>query len=209
MKNTIAFAAFAALTAFSTAHAEDTATKGDPAKAQQIATAVCAACHGADGNSTSPAYPKLAGQHAEYITKQLTNFKSGDRKNAIMNGIVTTNNLTPDDMKGLGVYFSNQTEKPGMAKDKALAEAGMKLFKGGNAASGVPACAACHGPAGAGIPVQFPRLASQHKDYIYAQLNAFRLGERTNDGGKMMRTIAAKMTDQEMKAAAEYISGLH
>ncbi|BBP01907.1 c-type cytochrome [Sulfuriferula nivalis] len=209
MKNTMAFAAFAALTAFSTAHAEDTAVKGDPAKAQQLVTTVCAACHGADGNSTSPTYPKLAGQHAEYITKQLMNFKSGDRKNPIMFGIVTSNNLTPENMKDLGAYFASQTEKPGMAKDKELVEAGEKIYKGGNAASGVPACAACHGPTGAGIPVQFPRLASQHKEYIYTQLNNFRLGDRANDGGKMMRTIAAKLTDQEMKAVAEYISGLH
>jgi cytochrome c553 len=210
MKNTMAFAALAALTAFSSAHADDTAVaKGDPAKAQQLVTTVCAACHGADGNSTSPAYPKLAGQHAEYITKQLMNFKSGDRKNPIMLGIVTSNNLTPDDMKNLGAFFAAQTPKTGAAKDKTLVEAGEKLFKGGDSGSGVPACAACHGPAGAGIPVQFPRLASQHKEYIYAQLNNFRLGDRANDGGKMMRTIAAKMTDQEMKAVAEYISGLH
>ncbi|MDR3392145.1 MAG: c-type cytochrome [Sulfuriferula sp.] len=210
MKNTMAFAALAALTAFSPAHADDTAVaKGDPAKAQQLVTTVCAACHGADGNSTSPAYPKLAGQHAEYITKQLMNFKSGDRKNPIMLGIVTSNNLTPDDMKNLGAYFAAQTPKTGAAKDKTLVEAGEKIFKGGDSGSGVPACAACHGPAGAGIPVQFPRLASQHKEYIYAQLNNFRLGDRANDGGKMMRTIAAKMTDQEMKAVAEYISGLH
>ena len=209
MKNTMAFAALAALTAFSPAHADEAVAKGDPAKAQQLVTAVCAACHGADGNSTAPANPKLAGQHAEYITKQLTNFKSGDRKNAIMQGIVTSNNLTPDDMKNLGAYFASQIPKPGSAKDKALVEAGEKIYKGGNSGSGVPACAACHGPAGAGIPVQFPRLASQHKEYIYTQLNNFRVGDRANDGGKMMRTIAAKMTDQEMKAVAEYISGLH
>ncbi|OIQ71854.1 cytochrome c4 precursor [mine drainage metagenome] len=209
MKNTMAFAALAALTAFSPAHADEAVAKGDPAKAQQLVTAVCAACHGADGNSTAPANPNLAGQHAEYITKQLTNFKSGDRKSAIMQGIVTSNNLTPDDMKNLGAYFASQTPKPGAAKDKALVEAGEKIFKGGNSGSGVPACAACHGPAGAGIPVQFPRLAGQHKEYIYTQLNNFRMGERANDGGKMMRMIAAKMTDQEMKAVAEYISGLH
>jgi len=100
-------------------------------------------------------------------------------------------------------------KKPGAAKDKDLVAQGQKIYKGGNASSGVPACAACHGPAGAGIPVQFPRLGGQHADYVLAQLKTFRSGERANDGGKMMRTIAAKMTDQEMKAVAEYIAGLH
>ena len=209
MKNIMVFAALAAITAFSVAHADDTATHGDPAKAQQLVTTVCAACHGADGNSTSPNYPNLAGQQPEYITKQLMNFKSGDRKNPIMQGIVASSNLTPDDMKNLGAYFAAQALKPGAAKDKDLVEAGEKIFKGGDAASGVPACAACHGPAGAGIPSEFPRLAGQHKEYIYAQLNNFRLGDRANDGGKMMRTIAARLTDQDMKAVAEYVSGLH
>lgn len=208
MKRTLALAALAALTAMSTAQAE-VAAKGDPAKAQQLVTAVCAGCHGADGNSVAPANPKLAGQPAEYITKQLMDFKSGARKNAIMQGIVASNNLTADDMKNLGAYFAAQTPKPGSAKDKELVALGQKIYKGGNPGSGVPACAACHGPAGAGIPVQFPRLAGQHKDYIVAQLNSFRLGERANDGGKMMRVIATKMTDQEMKAVGEYISGLH
>ena len=124
-----------------------------------------------------------------------------------MSGMVA--NLTPEDMANLGAYFSEKTIKPGAAKDKDLVAQGQKVYKGGNAASGVPACAACHGPSGAGIPVQFPRLGSQHADYILAQLKAFRSGERANDGGMMMRTIAAKMTDQEMKAVAEYIAGLH
>lgn len=208
MKYTMALAALAAFTALSPAQAEVT-TKGDPAKAQQLVTSVCAACHGADGNSTSPANPNLAGQGAEYITKQLMDFKSGARKSPIMQGIVTANNLTPDDMKNLGAYFSAQTPKPGSAKNKELALEGEKIYKGGNAGSGVPACAACHGPTGAGIPVQFPRLASQHSEYVLAQLHNFWNGDRANDGGKMMRVIAAKLTDQEMKAVAEYISGLH
>lgn len=208
MKYTMALAALAAFTAFSPAQAEVT-TQGDPAKAQQLVTSVCAACHGADGNSTSPTNPNLAGQGAEYITKQLTDFKSGARKNPIMQGIVTANNLTPEDMKNLGAYFSSQTPKPGSAKNKALALEGEKIFKGGNAGSGVPACAACHGPTGAGIPAQFPRLAGQHSEYVLAQLHNFWNGDRANDGAKMMRIIASKLTDQEMKAVAEYISGLH
>ncbi len=206
MKGIMAMFAVAGLLVTASASAE-TATKADPAKAQQIVTQVCAACHGADGNSTSSANPKLAGQHAEYITKQLHDFKSGERKSAVMSGMVAA--LTPEDMLNLGAYFGEKTIKPGAAKDKELVAQGQKIFKGGNAASGVPACAACHGPAGAGIPVQFPRLGSQHAEYVLTQLKLFRSGERANDGAKMMRVIAAKMTDQEMKAAAEYISGLH
>ncbi len=208
MKNIMAFAALAALTTFSLARADDTTSQSGMAKAQQLASTVCVACHGADGNSASPNFPKLAGQQPEYITKQLMNFKSGARTNPIMQGIVTSNNLTPDDMKNLGIYFSQQTIKPGAAKDKTLAEEGEKIFKGGDAATGTPACAACHGPTGAGIPSEFPRLAGQHAAYIYAQLNNFRLGDRSNDGGKMMRTIAARLTDHEMKAVADYVSGL-
>lgn len=206
MKGIMAMFAVAGLLVTASASAE-TATKADPAKAQQIVTQVCAACHGADGNSTSGANPKLAGQHAEYITKQLHDFKSGERKSAVMSGMVAA--LTPEDMLNLGAYFGEKTIKAGAAKDKELVAQGQKIFKGGNAASGVPACAACHGPAGAGIPVQFPRLGSQHSEYVLTQLKLFRSGERANDGAKMMRVIAAKMTDQEMKAAAEYISGLH
>ncbi len=209
MKNIMAFAAFAALTTVSLAHADDASSQSGPAKAQQLVTTVCAACHGADGNSTSPTYPNLAGQQPEYITKQLMNFKSGARKNPIMQGIVASSNLTPDDMKNLGIYFSQQVLKPGAAKNKTLAEEGQKIYKGGDAATGTPACAACHGPTGAGIPSEFPRLAGQHSEYIYAQLNNFRLGDRSNDGGKMMRTIAGRLTDHEMKAVAEYVSGLH
>lgn len=188
------------------------AVKADPAKAQQIATQVCAGCHGPDGNSMIPTNPNLAGQHAEYITKQLRNFKAADgkpaeRNNPIMGGMVAA--LTPEDMVNLGAYFAKQTPKPGTAKDKALAEQGQKLYRGGNAATGVPACAACHSPSGAGIPIRYPRLAGQHPDYTLAQLKAFRAEERANDANKMMRTVAAKMSDQEMKAVAEYIAGLH
>lgn len=182
------------------------ATKGDPAKAQGIVDKVCGACHGADGNSTSPTYPNLAGQQPEYIYKQLTEFKSGSRKNAIMAPNVTA--LSNDDMLNLAAYFSSQQPKPKLAKDAALATEGGKIYKGGNAGSGVPACASCHGPAGSGIPVQFPRLAGQHSKYVLSQLKNFRSGDRANDGGMMMRVIARKMTDQEMKAVSEYISGL-
>lgn len=182
------------------------ATKGDPAKAQAIVDKVCGACHGADGNSTSPTYPNLAGQHPEYLLKQLQEFKSGARRNAIMAPNVTTLNV--DDMANLSAYFSAQQPKVRQAKDPALVSEGQRLYKGGNAGSGVPACASCHGPTGAGIPVQFPRLAGQYSKYVLGQLKNFRSGDRANDGGKMMQIIARKMTDQEMKAVAEYVSGL-
>lgn len=179
---------------------------GDAAQAKPIVDKVCGACHGADGNSTSPTYPNLAGQHPEYLNKQLNEFKSGARKNATMAPNVT--NLSQQDMLNLAAYFSAQQPKARMAKDAALVAEGQKIYKGGNPGSGVPACASCHGPTGAGIPVQFPRVAGQHSKYVYSQLMNFRSGDRANDGGKMMQVIARKMTDSEMKAVAEYMSGL-
>jgi cytochrome c553 len=181
--------------------------QGDPAKAQQIVTRICAACHGTDGNSELPANPNLAGQYSDYLTNQLLSFKSGGRKNAVMGAIVA--NLTPDDMKNLGAYFGDKKPKLGSAKDRELVALGQKIYRGGNAATAVPACASCHTPDGAGIPSQFPRLAGQHAEYILAQLKAFRSGERADDNSKMMRAIAVKLSDQEIRAVAEYISGLH
>lgn len=206
MKHPIVLATSLLFAATAWANPSTPAPKGDAAKAQPIVNNVCGACHGADGNSTSPTYPNLAGQHPEYIYKQLTEFKAGDRKNAIMAPNVTK--LSQDDMRNLAAYFSAQQPKPKLAKDAALVAEGQKIYKGGNAGSGVPACASCHGPAGAGIPVQFPRLAGQHSKYVLTQLKNFRSGDRANDGGKMMQVIARKLTDQEMKAVAEYISGL-
>lgn len=180
--------------------------KGDPKQAEATVTQVCAACHAVDGNSASPANPKLAGLNYEYINKQLLNFKSAERKSPVMSGIVA--NLTPQDMQNLAAYYSAQQPKDAKAKDQALALLGQKVYRGGVQGSGVPACASCHGAQGKGIPAQFPRLAGQHTDYIYAELNKFRTGERANDGAKMMRTIAAKMTDADMRAVATYIQGL-
>jgi cytochrome c553 len=192
--------------AATSAYANPTAVKGDPKAAESIVTKVCVACHAADGNSPTPANPKIAGLNAEYINKQLTNFKSGERKNPIMAGIVK--DLSAQDMLNLAAYFSAQQPKPGTSKDMELAQLGQKIYHGGVQGAGVPACASCHGPQGQGVPVQFPRLAGQHSAYINAQLNNFRLGTRANDGAKMMRTIAAKMTDADMKAVAAYIQGL-
>ena len=199
-------AALVATSAFATEPAAAPASKGDPKAEETIVNQVCAGCHAADGNSTIPANPRLAGLNAEYINKQLNNFKSGERKNAVMSGMVA--GLSSQDMLNLAAYFSAQQPKPDTAKDKELALAGQKIFRGGIQGAGVPACASCHGPEGKGIPVQFPRLAGQHSDYIYTQLNNFRLSERSNDAAKMMRTIAAKLTDEDMKAVAAYIQGL-
>ncbi len=165
---------------------------------------VCAACHGADGNSAISLNPKLAGQHPEYLLKQLTNFKEGKRANAVMAGMVA--NLSADDMKNLAAYFANQKINLAKAKSNGVGSLGEKIYRGGIAASGVPACSSCHGANGAGIPKQFPRLAAQHADYTLAQLRTFRTGERAN--APMMMVIAAKMTDAEMQAVADYMQGL-
>lgn len=206
MKQAMVMAAVVGLMAASGVNAE-TGAKADPAKAQQIASTVCVACHGADGNSPAPANPKLASQHPDYLNKQLANFKSGERKSAIMAGMAAM--LTPEDMKGVAAYFGGQKQTPAAAKDKVLVAQGEKIYRGGVAEMGVPACSGCHGPSGSGIPAMFPRLAGQHGDYIVAELVKFRNGERANDPGKMMQTVAMKMSDQDMKAVAEYITGLH
>jgi cytochrome c553 len=178
--------------------------------APPAATAICAGCHGPDGNSAIPQNPNLAGQVAQYITKQLRNFKDADkatgRKNAIMQGMVAT--LTPEDMNGLAAFYSAQQPKGGIATDKALAEKGEKLWRGGDAQRGIPACSGCHSPNGAGIPGQYPRLAGQHVEYTAAQLKAFRAGERQNDPNRMMQMIAEKMSDQDIAAVAQYTQGL-
>ncbi len=185
--------------------------KGDPAKAQQIVTQVCVACHATDGNSTIPANPVLAGQHPEYAYKQLVNFKPqggkpAERNNGVMAGMVA--NLSDDDMKNLAAYFAVQKVKPRAARDATLAKQGESIYRGGVAGKGVPACAGCHAPNGAGMPAQFPRLAGQHAEYTSAQLKAFRSGQRANDAAQMMRGVAAKMSDQEIAAVSEYIAGL-
>ena len=182
------------------------AAKADPAQAQSIVTKVCAACHATDGNSASPANPVLAGQHADYTAKQLANYKSGERKNPVMLGMAAS--LTPQDMKNLGAYFEAQKPKTRAAKDVELVKLGRQIYRGGIMDKGVAACASCHGPSGAGIPAQFPRVAGQFAEYTLAQLQAFRLGERANDPNQMMRVISARLSDREIKAVSEYIAGL-
>jgi cytochrome c553 len=185
--------------------------KGDPAKAQPIVTQVCAACHGADGNSPIPANPALAAQHPEYVLKQLNNFKPrngkpAERVNPVMSSMVA--NLSGDDMANLAAYFAGQKARPVGASDPELVAQGSQIYRGGILSKSVAACSACHSPDGAGMPAQFPRLAGQHAEYVEAQLKAFRSGERANDPNRMMRAVAAKLSDGEIKAVAEYISGL-
>jgi len=201
----------AALTS-GTALAAQPLPKADAAKGQQIATQVCAACHGADGNSIAPANPKLAGQIPDYLAKQLENFKPAAagkpavRNNAIMAGFAAT--LSPEDMRDVAAYYASQRLQPEKARNKDTIELGQKIFRGGIAEKGIAACAGCHGPRGEGVPGQFPALAGQYADYLHAQLMAFQSGARANDPNKMMRTTAAKLSDAEMKAVTDYIAGL-
>lgn len=190
------------------------AAKADIAKGKAIAATVCVACHGADGNSTIPANPKLAGQHADYIAKQLHDFKGNVRNNAVMLGMAS--GLSDDDMRNVAAWFASQEQKGDVAKNRDSVEFGQKLFRSGNLKKGLPACAGCHGPAGHGIPAQYPRIGGQFSDYIEAQLKAFReagtnpnpVNGRANDPNKMMQGVAAKMTDYEIKAVADYVAGL-
>ncbi len=177
------------------------------ASAGKSKSAVCAACHGADGNSPSDMFPKLAGQGEGYLIKQLADFQSGVRNNAIMAPMVAA--LSEQDMADLAAYYAGNTVTPGAVSEDLL-NAGKTLYRAGNKESGVPACMACHGPTGAGIPAaKWPALAGQYSAYIEAQLKAFAGGERSNDLNDMMRDIASKMTESEMKAVAAYAAGLH
>ena len=178
--------------------------KPDLAKGEALFGGVCAACHGADGNSAIPANPKLAQQHPEYLVKQLQEFKAGKRNNAIMLGFASA--LSDDDMKNIAYWLNSKPAKPGFAKDKELVVLGERIYRGGIADRQVPACAGCHSPNGAGIPSQYPRLAGQHADYSVAQLTAFRDGVRKNN--LQMTQVAAKLNDREIKAVSDYIAGL-
>jgi len=211
MLRPLAYAASAAALLCVGAAAAQAPAKPDAAKGQGIASQVCAACHAADGNSPAAANPKLAGQFYDYLHKQLVNFKpQADRKtardNAVMAGMVA--NLSAADMQNVAAYYASQKLKPAVAKDKELAAQGQKIYRGGNAATGLPACAGCHGPSGAGMPAQYPRISGQFAEYIEAQLKAFRAGTRANDPNGMMRGVAVRMTDREIQGVAEYVAGL-
>lgn len=178
--------------------------KPDLVKGEASYTAVCAACHGADGNSAIAVNPTLAQQHPEYLVKQLQEFKSGKRNNAVMKGFATM--LTDEDMKNIAYWVASKPAKAGFAKDKDLVTLGERIYRGGIADRNIAACAGCHSPNGAGIPAQYPRLSGQHADYTKAQLTAFRQGERGNSA--QMATISANLSDKEIEALADYIAGL-
>jgi len=178
--------------------------KPDLAKGGTISASVCAACHTADGSRGIPTNPILQGQHADYIVKQLTEFKSGKRDNAIMKPMAST--LSDADMRNVAAFYESKTAKPGQSKNKASVELGQKIWRGGIAEKNVPACASCHGATGGGIPALYPRLAGQHQDYTVAQLGLFKGHGRKNS--PEMATIAARMSDDEMKAVADYVAGL-
>jgi cytochrome c553 len=178
--------------------------KPDLVKGEASFTAVCAACHGADGNSGTPVNPKLAQQHPEYLVKQLKEFKAGTRNNAVMKGFATA--LSDDDMRNIAYWAASKKAKTGFAKDKELVALGEKIYRGGISDRQIPACASCHSPTGAGIPAQYPRLSGQHADYTIAQLSGFRDGVRKNS--LQMTQVSAKLNDREIKAVSDYIAGL-
>ncbi len=208
MKTALSIFAAVMFAASSASAAEPAAApKADVAKGSQIASQVCAACHNPDGNSVAAVNPKLAGQHPEYIAKQLADLKANKtRKNAVMMGFAGS--MTPEDMRNVAAYYAQQKPKDGAARSAQGAKLGEKIYRGGIPEKGVAACAGCHGPAGAGIPAQYPRVAGQWAEYTKAQLIAFRAGERANDPAGMMRGVAARMSDSEMAAVSDYVAGL-
>ena len=204
MKNLLAVATAASLWLVMIAPAQ--AASGSVA-AGQAKAAVCAGCHGADGNGgADPLWPKLAGQDANYIAKQLADFKSGARKDPIMAGMAAP--LSKTDMQNIGAYYASLDARPGIARDAQLAKLGEKIYRGGNAKMDVSACMSCHGPSGHGIPPRFPRVSGQNAAYAHKQLLAFKAGSRANDGDTMTR-IAFRMSEQEIKAVSEYMAGLN
>ena len=180
------------------------APKVDLAKGAQSYAAICVACHGADGNSSVPLQPNLAQQHPSYIHKQMMEFKSGVRKDAIMQGFAAA--MSEEDSRNIAGWLATQKAKPGFAKEKDLVLLGERIYRGGIAERHIPACAGCHSPNGAGIPSQYPRLSGQHADYTVKQMAAFRDGTRANNA--VMHGVAARMNDREIKAVSDYVAGL-
>lgn len=208
MKSTYALVAvIIALAGMRLATAAGEVQAGD-AQAGKTKAQVCAACHGADGNSANPEWPNLAGQHASYTSKQLADFKAGEaRNNAVMAQQVA--NLSAQDMADLGAYFATLTRAGGFASEERLI-LGERIYRGGNQDAGVPACIGCHGPTGAGDPMgAVPNLNGQRAPYVVNQLRAFRNATRANDPQGMMRGVSRRMTDEEIQAVSEYIAGLH
>ncbi len=179
--------------------------KPDLAKGATISASVCAACHTADGSRGIPTNPILQGQHADYLVKQLAEFKAGKRDNAVMKPMAST--LSDDDMRNVAAFYASKTAKPGLSKVKATVDLGQKIWRGGIAEKNVAACAGCHGPTGAGIPSQYARLGGQHAEYVSAELGLFRAGKRGNS--PQMAVIAARMSDAEIAAVSDYVEGLN
>ena len=201
------FAAFASVLMVGSVFAADAAPKAakpDLAKGEAIVAGVCAACHAADGNSMIPANPKLSQQHPEYILKQLQEFKSGKRANPVMMGFAAQ--LSDEDMRNVAYFVASKPATPGFAKEKETVGLGERIYRGGIADRQIAACAGCHGPNGAGMPAQYPRLSGQHADYTASQLTQFRDGVRKNN--LQMTQVAAKLNDREIKAVSDYIAGL-
>jgi len=206
MKKAILFALATSFTS-TVVLANEPVKTGDATKGKAV-SAVCSACHGADGNSVNPDWPKIAGQGEAYLVKQLHEFRSDKRAEATMTPMAK-GIASDEDVLHLAAYFASQKQTSATAnKDKVTA--GEKIYRGGILASGVAACSGCHGPSGEGnTAAKFPKIAGQHSKYAITQLKAFRSGTRNNDTGKMMRNVVAKMSDAEIEAVAEYISGLH
>jgi len=206
------FVAVLAVSSVAYASEEAAVPKADPAKGEALFTSgdasrniiACVSCHGAAGNSTIAQNPKLAGQHAEYLNKQLVDFTSPQRNNAVMTSLAKA--LTDADKKNIAAYLDKQMQKPGAAKNQDTVEFGKKIYRAGIAEKSVPACAGCHGASGAGIPAQFARLGGQHQEYTTVQLTNFRSGARKNS--PQMVTIAKRMSDDEIQAVSDYIAGL-
>lgn len=206
MIRTMALAALL-VAGFTVNAAEEAAPKADPAKGKVLAESICVACHGVDGNSPTALYPHLANQGEAYLIKQLQAFKSGARVDPVMSGMAAT--LVDDAaVRDVSAWYASQQAKPAPATNESLIARGKQLWRAGDAAKGVPACSGCHGPAGKGLPAQYPRLAGQHPEYTETQLKRFRLGERANDPEQMMRAISARLSDADMKAVSEYAAGL-
>lgn len=201
---TTAVLAFSSVSAFAATEAAPKAAKPDLVKGEASYTAVCAACHNADGNSSIAINPKLAQQHPEYLVKQLQEFKNGKRKEAVMQGMVA--NLSDADMRNISFWLASKPAKLGFAKDKDTVALGERIYRGGLPDRQIAACAGCHSPNGAGIPAQYPRLAGQNADYLAKTMHDFRDGKRTNS--VQMTGVTSKMNDKEIKAVADYIAGL-
>lgn len=203
---------FVAVLGISSVAIAQEAVKADPARGEALYTngdasrnvTACVACHGPAGNATIAQYPKIAGQHGAYLFKQLIDFRSPQRANSVMSPIAKA--MTEEDMRNVAAYLDAQEQKPGAAKNKDTVEFGKKIYRAGIADKRVPACAACHGPSGSGMPAQFARLGGQHQEYTANQLVQFRSGARANS--EQMTTIAKRMTDDEIQAVADYIAGL-